>query len=182
MRLLICNLCRTCEEIPEYEGQDEVDPLVEAVVFKHNQKDPMGHGGVNLPYSPIRLIPIKDEKGKPLPDKLYYEGKEEILKKINEITIKEPGFEGWAYEAINTFEEDAMKCFRQHGRPDLGQGKGCPDYWSDSKRLGRPTAVGRQARKEHSKLAVADPHLCQFCPYFSGVQTEIRHKKGMYKK
>jgi hypothetical protein len=119
---------------------------------------------------------------KPLPDKLYFEGKEEILKKINEITIKEPGFEGWAYESINTFQEDAMKCFRQHGRPDLGAGKGCPDYWSESKRIGRPTEVGKLALKENAKMGAGDPHLCQFCPYYSGVQTEMRFKKGMYKE
>jgi hypothetical protein len=142
----------------------------------------MAHGGVNLPHSPLRLIPILGKDNKPLPDKLYLEGRDEILKKINEITVKEPGFEGWAYAAINTFQEDAMRCFRQHGRPDLGAGKGCPDFWSDAKRLGRPTEVGKLALKENEKMGVGDPHLCQFCPYFSTVQTEVRHKKGMYKK
>lgn len=178
MRLLICNKCRTVEEVIEYDGQDEVDPLVEALVFKHNQRDPMAHGGVNLPFSPLRLIPILGKDNKPLPDKLYFEGKEEILKKINEIAVKEPGFEGWAYEAMNTFQEDALKCYRQHHRPEAG----CIDYWDESKRIGRPTEVGKLALKDNEKMGEGDPHLCQFCPVQSWVNTQINFKRGMYKE
>jgi hypothetical protein len=176
MRLLCCNHCHTVDEVPDFEGNlDEtggIDPLIEAVVMKHNQRDPMAHGGRNLQFSPIRIAVVEDSA--------WATDKEGVLKQLQSEN-KKVGFDAWAYEAVNTYQEDAMTCYRRHKRPDLGAGKPCIDYWSDSKRIGRPTAIGKQILKENEKLGARDPHLCQFCPYFSTVQTQARWERGMYR-
>lgn len=179
MRLLFCDLCKTLEEIPDYEGEMEVDPLVEDLVRRHNERDPMGHGGRDIRHSPMRIAVIEPTEHM-TSDQVWAADRENILKQLNEQN-KKVGFSSWAYESLNTWQEDAMTCFRRHRRPDIGNGKPCIDFWSDSKRIGRPTEIGKQVLKENAKLGTGDPHLCQFCPYFSGVQTEIRFKQGMYR-
>ena len=179
MRLLFCDLCHTLEEVPEYEGGMEVHPLIEVIVFKHNERDPMGHGGRDLHHSPMRVVKIEPD-GSRTSDQVWEQDRDKILKKLNEEN-KKVGMAGWTYEAMNTYAEDALVCYRRHHRPDLGAGKPCIDYWSDSKRIGRPTTLGKKILKENSKLGTADPHLCQWCPYYSTVQTEVRWKAGMYR-
>jgi hypothetical protein len=169
MRLLYCNACRTIDEVPDYEGSDKVDPLVEEVVRKHNVKDPMTHGGGQ--YSPMRLMKIDDLE--------WMVDREKVVKLINE-SNKQVGMDPWVGESHNTFLEDANKCWRQHRQPK--EGEPCIDYWSESKRIGRPTAEGRAALKENYKLGTKDPHLCLWCPYHVVVTTEVRHRRGMYKE
>jgi hypothetical protein len=100
--------------------------------------------------------------------------REKILKQINE-SNKKVGFDAWVSESHNTYLEDAMKCYNRHRRPEH-----CIDFMSDSKRIGRPTAVGRLALKENRKQAAGDPHLCDWCPCKSGVQTELNKRAGLY--
>ena len=171
MRLLYCNACKTLDEIPDYDGQEEVDPLVEVVVREHNMRDPMAHGGQRV--NPMRLAVVDDLE--------WQFDREKIIEQINR-SNKQVGFDPWVGEAHNTFREDAHKCWVQHRQPDLGAGKACIDYWDESKRIGRPTAIGRQIVKENEGLGKTDPHLCQWCPYYSGVVTEVRFKKGQYKE
>lgn len=170
MRLLFCNHCKSLEEIPDYDGDAEVDPLIEEVVRQHNVRAPMEHGGANLTASPMRIAVVDDLE--------WAMDREKIIKQINE-SNKKVGFDAWVSEAHNTYGEDALKCWHAHREP--GEGKPCIDYWSDSKRIGRPTAEGRVVLKENPKLSTDDPHLCQWCPYYTHVMTEVRHKKGMYK-
>jgi hypothetical protein len=99
------------------------------------------------------------------------------MKQLND-SNKNVGFDAWVYESTNTYAEDALKCYQRHNRPK----EGCVDWWSDSKRIGRPTEVGKLALKENQKMGKSDPHLCQFCPVASYVQTEINHKRGLYKE
>ena len=170
MRLLHCNVCHTVDEIPDYSGGDEVDPLVEKVVLEHNRRDPMGHAGKHLTTLPMRLAQVDDLE--------YAMGKDDVLKKLMEENVA-AGFEPWVGEAHNTYLEDANKCWKQHRQPK--EGSPCIDYMSDSKRIGRPTPEGRHVLKEAPKIGVTDPHLCNWCPYHTVVMTEIRHRKGMYK-
>lgn len=169
MRLLHCNVCHSVEEIPDYSGNDEVDPLVEKVVMEHNRRDPMAHGGGAT--LPMRLALVDDMD--------YAYGREDVLKRLAE-EGKSVGFDPWVGEAFNTFSEDAGKCYNQHRRPEYPE-KPCIDYMSESKRIGRPTAEGQHVIKENYKMGASDPHLCQWCPYHSTVQVELRARKGMYK-
>ncbi len=170
IRLIFCAACETLEEIPDYEAAEgEVDPYVEGVVFKHNERDPMAHGGARLKTSPIRIFKVDSEE--------WATKRQRIIDHINELN-KKAGMTAWVDESFNTFSEDALKCFRAHHRPAAG----CIDYWDDSKRIGRPTPKGRQAVKENYKLGKEDPHLCQFCPVHVYVETVQRAKLGLYKE
>lgn len=156
--------------MPDYEltGKDDIDPYVEALVLKHNRKDPMAHGGVQLKASPIQIYMVSDHD--------WETKREDVITNIME-KVKGSGMTAEFDGAFNTFQDDALRCFREHHRPP----EGCIDYWDDSKRLGRPTAEGKKAIKVNFKLGKADPHLCQFCPVNTYVTTSIRAKKGMYK-
>lgn len=177
MRLLFCDFCKTLEEIPDYEGSAKIDPLVEELVRRHNERDPMAHGGRDIHHSPMRLVKIEPD-GPRTSDEVWEKDREEILKRLN-MENKKVGMSAWVYEAMNTYAEDALTCYKRHHRPD--EGSPCIDYWSDSKRIGRPTAIGKQVLKEAPKTGVADPHLCQWCPYYTVVQTNVRWKAGMYR-
>ena len=181
MRLLFCDLCHTLEEVPDYEGEDPVDPLVEGLVRKHNERDPMGHAGRDVQRSPMRLVKIEPDPNRMLSsDEVWETDRENVLKQLNDEN-KKVGFSSWAYEAMNSYAEDALICYRRHDRPDLGNGKPCIDYLSDSKRIGRPTDIGKKVLKEAPKMGTSDPHLCQWCPYYSTVMTQVRWKAGMYR-
>jgi hypothetical protein len=172
MRLLFCNACRTLEPVPEYTGGLDVDPLVEHLVMEHTQKDPMAHGGIQLSTSPFRLAKDIPENRWAIPEE-----RAKIIELVNKEN-KRVGFDAWVSEAIDTYADDALKCFRQHHRPP----EACIDWWSDTKRIGRPTPEGKKAVKENYKLGSSDPHLCQFCPVASWVQTQINWEAGLYKE
>lgn len=170
IRLIFCSACATLEEIPDYElAEGEVDPYVEGIVLKHNQKDPMAHGGAHLKASPLRIYKVDAEE--------WATKKDKVIEHINELN-RRAGMTTWVNEAHNTYLDDAMRCFRAHHRPK----EGCIDYWDDSKRLGRPTTKGRQAVKENYKLGEDDPHLCLFCPVHTWVTTQKRAARGAYKE
>lgn len=166
MRLLLCKCCKTLEQIEDFDGHPSEDRLLEELVRRHNERDPMAHGGeATLPLSLMHVS-----------EKDWFENREQIIERINE-EHKATGFDGWVYEAMNTYLDDAMKCYNQHGRPK----QGCIDWWADSKRIGRPTAEGRQAVKDQYKLGERDPHICSSCPVASWVMTEQNAQAGLYK-
>lgn len=140
----------------------------------------MSHGGERLETSPFSLAHVDDAIWNDSDDLKRSVNRKNVLEQLQK-TNKSVGHDVWAYEAINTFEEDAMRCWRDHHRPE--EGKPCIDFWDDSKRIGRPTEMGRAfvRDRDYHKLAKKDPHLCAWCPYFSVVVTERRWKRGMYK-
>lgn len=171
MRLLYCNTCATLEEVPDsaHELQEgEVDPLVEELVRRHTERDPMGHGGAQLQTSPFRLPVVDDDEWK--------NDRAKIIDLLN-AENKKVGFDAWVAEATNTYAEDALRCYKEHHRP----AEGCIDYWSDAKRIGRPTVEGQAVVRDQYKLGESDPHLCQWCPVQSWVQTQVNFRKGLYK-
>ena len=152
---------------PLLEG--EVDPYVEHLVQRHTDRDPMAHGASEIQVSPFRLsAPITKEQ--------WQTDRAGIIQSVNQ-SNKSVGFDAWVYESTNTYAEDAMKCYNAHNRPAAG----CIDWWDDSKRIGRPTGVGKEILKDNHKLGQNDPHLCQWCPVATHVRTEVNFKKGLYK-
>jgi hypothetical protein len=157
--------------VPDYTGSEKVDPLVERLVMAHAQKDPMGHGGAQMEMSPFRLAKDISEARWAIPEE-----RQKIIELVNREN-KRVGFDAWVKEAIDTYGEDALRCYSDHHRPK----EGCIDWWSDSKRIGRPTTEGRHVIKENYRLGDADPHLCQFCPVASWVTTQVNWKAGLYR-
>lgn len=165
MRLLLCRKCRTLEELPDYDGPPEYDRTLEHLVQEHNKKGFEEHQG-----NVATLMKVEDRD--------WEHNREAILQRMRG-TSSDGGFgEPWIKEAHNTYREDALRCFSNHGRPK----EGCIDYWSDTKRIGRPTPEGRAVVKNLYKLGERDPHLCQWCPVHTYVQTQVNWKKGLYKE
>ena len=171
MRLLYCRIEGTLEEVPDLgrePGEGEVDPLVEALVHQHTARDPMGHGDVRLEVSPFRLFEVDAAE--------WRDNRKKIIDTVNKKNA-EVGFDTWVYEARDTYREDALHCYSAHHRPK----QGCIDWRDESKLLGHPTEDGRASAKESYKLAAKGPYLCDFCPVRSHVETEVNHRRGLYK-
>jgi hypothetical protein len=165
----IPDLGHELERDPETGEIVEVDPYVQTLLLKHYERDYRGHGGgTGEETAPFR-IPVVD-------DLAWAHDREGVIKAVN-AENKKVGFDAWAYEATNTFSEDALRCYNEHHRPK----EGCIDWWSESKRIGRPTEIGRAVVKDQYKLGERDPHLCQFCPVATYVQTQINWRQGRYK-
>jgi hypothetical protein len=172
LQILYCSACKETHVIPNAGiPLDEVNPLVEELVLRHTERNPMTHGSEFLEMSPFRLCVVSDQE--------WYADSKACLEKAaqNNTTA---GFSSadsqWMYDAKDTYSEDALKCFNEHHRPD----KSCRDFMSEAKRLGRPTEIGRTALADVPKKRAQEPHLCHFCPFMSHVRTENNWKRGMY--
>lgn len=173
MRLFVCLDCRSIEELPDYEGpmvwNEEYkidvpaqDDLLEHLIEPHRQKQHSGH-----------LIHIEDKDWR---DK---EARDQIIQQIKAGAGGE-GLGSEAYAVKDTFQEEALKCFSRHNRPQ----DGCIDYKDRSKRLGNSILTDEEksvARREGLKQMQAR-YLCEFCPVHSNyVQKKQFEKGGMYK-
>lgn len=181
-RLLVCRECRTIEQLPLYDGPKELeaqDPLLDRVVRRHVQL----HGDIK-PEVAALLVASEDpcncgEKtrvdvnGARLPGHLQIQGhhtfweghRDEVLKGLGE---RWTGFHPEYYATKDTFQEDAMRCYNIHRRP---QGTDCID-WMDSGRKLTPDNWPQEK----------SVYLCHFCPVASAVATAQRHARGMYKR
>jgi hypothetical protein len=177
MQLLYCGVCATLEELPDKDPSAPIDRLLEALVFRHTERDPMAHGSASLVMSPFERFDAKEQEWN-CPDlEKRKSNREDLLRQINQ-KAKEKGFDRWVYDSMDTYREDALRCYRSHHRPT----QGCIDYRDPSKIIGHPTQVGQKTAKEMYKLSERrDPALCDFCPVNSWVEMERRHRQGLYK-
>lgn len=165
MRLLRCMTCRTLEELPDPpRGVDPnaiepgQDPLLDELLARHN--DNQACQGRNGQLFSVNDADWRDEKKR-----------NEILTQMG---IETTGLPGEFYDLKNTFQEDALKCFAQHNRP---QGY-CIDWCADSKSLGRATPEGKAWQKKNPDAPTM--HLCHFCPVATTVAVAKRHAAGQY--
>jgi len=169
VRLVSCSLCKSVEAIPDaVANPGSSDTALETVIMTHTERDPLGHGSVDRKYAPFTVAAV--------PDSAWEKDQAEVLRLLKDKNTA-AGFEPWVYESVHTYADDALKCYAEHHRP----AQGCIDWWSDSKRIGRPTDLGKQLVRDRYKLGERDPHLCQWCPVATYVRTEINFKKGLYK-
>lgn len=152
IRLLICRDCHTIETLPDYEGPVDYDVLLDHLVAQHQFPNAEPHKG-NL----MRV----EKKWWDTPS-----AREQIME---ELGITHGLGEEW-YASKKGFEEDALKCYNQHHRPD----QGCIDYCDGNKRLGNPTKIGWQSGPK--------VFICNFCPVQTWVDTELAHKAGLYRE
>jgi len=151
MRLLRCFDCKTLEQFPDPpKGVDPhnispgQDPLLDELIARHHTNGAPHMG---------QMLSVLDEDWK------NEDRRKEILKQLGQETT---GFDQEFYDVRDTFQEDALKCFIQHNRPER-----CIDWLADSKSLGRATPEGKAWQKQHQKAPTT--YLCHFCPVASKV-------------
>lgn len=153
IRLLVCRDCRTIEELPDYEGPADHDVILDHMVEQHRFPNAEMHIG-NL----MRV------------EKRVWENPSAQAEITKQIASQTTGLDTEFYATKKTFEEDALKCYTAHHRPDAD----CGDYRNDKKRIGNPTKVGWELGMK--------VWLCDFCPVQSWVNTQERHQTGAYKE
>ena len=167
IRLLVCLVCETIEELPDYEGPSNFDYLLEISLEKHKFPSGEEHKG-KLFKVPVKVWANAKDKAEIL----------EQLRQGGSRGLDEISPEKNFYETKMQFAEEAMDCWSRHNQPKVN----CDDYESSSKRLLPDTA------KERGDLGLPKPeHLdgpkvftCHFCPYHSVVVQRRRQIMGMY--
>lgn len=169
LRLVMCLVCNTVDELPPFEGPPEQDYLLQIVVEKHVFPSGEPHKGKMF------ILPVQtwahEESRKAIIQQLRGGGSEGL----------DAMTEGKDYYSTKMqFAEDAMECWKYHMRPDANHG--CNDYESPQKRL-LPATI-----KERKEAGLPDPanapgpkvYTCHFCPFHSVVVTKKRAMRGMY--
>jgi hypothetical protein len=166
IRILRCDMCRTLEEIPDYQGDPKYDHVLEALIQrKHTEPSGQTHIG--------QLMKV---------EKQHWESpstRREILRQLKaKAGGGSTGFEPEFYNQRDTFREDAMACWKKHFRnPD------CNEYDAEKMRLIPDTSAERkEAGMGKYELAAGDyVTLCRFCPVHTKVMEDRRWKAGLYK-
>jgi hypothetical protein len=163
VRLLICHICKSLEELPDFEGRPEDDHLLAVLAARHQHRE-------NPEAAEKAGVLLKVEK-RHWDSPSTREAIEARIRESSGYTGLDPRF----YAAKETFKWDAFACWRAHRRdPD------CNDYKSDSKILVPDTAAERKEAglpKYHSRHT---RYLCEFCPVHSLVTTAARKRAGLY--
>ena len=170
MRLFLCTTCESIEELPDYDGPmvyDEdlkvdvpaQDDLLEYIITPHRQKQ---HAG--------QLIHVEDHHWRD------HEVRGQIIKQIK---AGVGGLGDEAYAVRDTFQEDALKCYRAHNRPQ----DGCIDYKDRSKILGNAVLDDDEKRvaKKAGLKRTQHRFLCEYCPVHTAyAQRKQFEKSGLY--
>jgi hypothetical protein len=164
MRLLRCMDCKSIEELPDPPAgvnpnniNPGEDPLLDELISRH-QTNQQAHIG--------QLFTVPDQ------DWANADARSQILEQIIK-SDSETGLGAEYYDVRNTFQDDALKCFEQHNRPER-----CIDWLSDRKALGRATPEGKAWQKQNYKAP--QTYLCHFCPVASNVMVAVRAERGDY--
>ena len=157
-RLLICNTCRTIEEMPDYEGPDDRDDVLIYLASKHRFPDGNEHFG--------RMGKVETK---------HWESeskRKQIIQQIRD-SAGHTGLDQEFYDTKNNLQADAMTCWtRDHNRV-----KACPDYKSESKLL-KPDTKDDRRRLGIKEEFRSTTYLCDFCPVKSMVQQAYFDKSG----
>jgi len=166
IRLLLCNVCKTIEELPPYDGDPELDVLLAVLVEKH--RFPSGDPHVGRLFRFNKYLWDRPDVREEVIRQIHGGGSEGLDE-----------FDAGYYDTKDTFREDAMQCYNAHLRPKGG----CHDWRSDKKRLLPNTKAERKDAGLPNPLDAPGPkvYLCDFCPVRSYYMTKSREEKGMYK-
>lgn len=163
IRLLICKVCNSIEELPDYVGPVEHDTLLEVAVEKHEFDSGERHLG-HLMKVPLKHWARDDVR-------------RQIILQIRGGSAGIDDFEKGFYDTKSTFHEDAMACYKRHLSP---KGR-CPDWRHDSKKLVPKTAAERkEAGLAPPTKTPVHTYLCDFCPAKIFMVTKAREQAGQY--
>lgn len=169
--LFICYACKEINEIPNYDPKNaDRDTRIGYLVDQHLNRHPSLEDRIVTEWCRLAFVP----------DSMWRS--HEYKKKITDGILNtdgRTGFDSETYATMNTFKEDALKCFASHGRPDY-TAVGCQDFLSANKELKPNTAVERKAAglPRYDDVKVKKSFLCEHCPYFTQVQSIERMRKS----
>ena len=170
-------------------------PLVPAILEYHDGQriilpDEDGHPKMVPAFDPmLEEFVVKHEHD--LPDRAVTHGQQIEVMAVDQHTwetmdvvtkIKEnlEAQSGTIYTESQEYKEGALRCYNEHGNPDLDSG--CPDYMSDAKMIGQWNYTDEDGRQITIPPQFRQ-YLCYLCPFQSAyVQVELRRKRGMYKE
>lgn len=162
LRLLICHDCETIQELPWYEGPPEHDDTLKYRVSDHRFPNGEEHRGV------LATVPSDHwEKAS---------HRQEIVEKITTASGRPGTAAGLGadfYNVKSNFQQDAMKCWKQHNRTS-----DCADWRSDAKRLYPDTKADRKS--EGLPTQRPNTWLCDFCPVTSIYAQKRNAARGDY--
>lgn len=161
-RVLRCDICRTLEPLPDYEGDPDGDHLLRRLLEGHRYPDGTEHFGL------LYRVETKHWDSPSV--------REEIIRRIQEAS-GHTGLDSEFYSVKATFEHDALACWQKHHRNSY-----CNEYKSDRKLLTPDTKAERKEAGLGKYQKEANPrYLCEYCPVHVLVVEAARWKAGQYK-
>jgi hypothetical protein len=148
LRLLQCWVCRSVEELPDYDGPPEHDVVLQYADEKHGGSTEQPH------HRALHRV-----------EKAHWEDSK-VRRQIHaQMWTDTTGFVPEYYATKQTLQEDAAKCFQAHRRTIP-----CIDYQDSSKRLGNPAAglrrwLSKELRNDNLRSQGPVQFLCSYCPY-----------------
>lgn len=160
LRILRCDVCKTLEEVPDYEGDPRHDYVLDACIRqRHTETSGQKHLG--------QLMRV---------EKKHWESPSVRKEILRQLAVKTTGFDPEVYKADAGFRADAMDCWKAHLRVTE-----CGDYKIREKRLTPNTASERKAAGLPKYRSDKDVYLCDFCPAKTAAQEAHFTKLGLYK-
>ena len=140
------------------------DPVLEDFVSKHD------HGFDDARFIASGMVQVWSV------DQRTWDSMDVVTKIKDELKTQFDTF----YEEQDEYREAALKCYNNHGNPDLSSG--CPDYLNDDRRIGPATYDDGEGRT----ITVPPQfrhYLCYVCPYQQTyIQVELRRRRGEYEE
>jgi hypothetical protein len=169
VRILVCHVCQSVEELPDYDGPVQHDQLLDYKVAPHSFPSGTPHKGL------LVRVPASSWKSR--------EFKDAFIDQIEGMVG--PGYgdgvPGLQYDLKSNFSEDAFKCWKEHLRPDIEHS--CGDYQAKNKALYADTKAERKEAGMDISLSARPKHfLCDYCPYQSVIDQKKRAAAKMYDK
>ena len=161
VRLLWCHVCKSVDQIPDYDGPPEYDYYLEYRVQQHQFADGRPHRGIlgRAKNTPSEISAAMDQMS-------------EAVAPGGGSGLGEP-----LYDLRDNYKVEAMQCWKRHNRTS-----DCGDYRSEAKRLYADTKADRKSEGlSVNRNERPNAFLCDFCPVESIVQTARNKAKGLYK-
>lgn len=144
IRILMCRDCRTMQTVDYFDGDPDNDLPLKAAIEPHRFPNGEQHVADGLAVVDKRLWD----------DSTW---REAIVAQLNERSASGLGEEYYSF--VDTFKDDALKCYSKHGRPEK-----CHEFHADKKKLSPGTNKARKKAGLGKFSPVKDRYLCDFCP------------------
>jgi hypothetical protein len=165
VRILICHVCQSIEELPDYSGPVEHDQILDYKLTPHEFPSGTPHRGL--------LVRV------PTANWDRQEFKDAFCDQIEGMVGAGhgDGVPGLQYDLKSNFKEDAFNCWRfEHNRTT-----DCGDYQSRNKALYADTKAERKEAGMDTSLSARPKHfLCDYCPVQSLIDQKKRAAAKMY--